>query len=1058
MSFTVYKSSAGSGKTFTLVAEYLKIILQEPRDFKHVLAITFTNKAAAEMKNRVLSALSELSIIPNSTDRKINTILLPRLAKETGLNEQEIAGRAARVLTMILHNYSDFSIGTIDSFSHRVIRSFAHDFGLPVQFKVETESTEMLTTAVDMLVERVGTDEELTGFLVRFLEVNIDDDQGWNIEQILVRFAQVLLDEEGEEKITSLRALSLGDFTKIAGTIKKRIHDFEQIVLKIGNAASQVVMDAGVDHSDFYHGNQGITVYFKNLSLGKFDKIQPNSYVVTTMEEDKWFGGKATRDAQERINMVKPHLQEYFQQISSLLDQQEETYTLNKLLAVTIFPMAVLNEIERMLTAFKKQSNTVHISEFNRRISSVVMKEPVPFIYERLGERYHHLMIDEFQDTSRMQWQNFIPLIENALASGYFNLVVGDGKQAIYRFRNGDVTQFSKLPKLEGSDANPIIRQREKLLESSFKEEALNSNFRSKREIVEFNNRFFTHVSNALDETGQAVYRDLAQNCPSTDAGGYVEITFLDKEQEDASFESLNYAEIVRILEQLKSDGYAAKDVAILCRNNVQASNIARELVGLGIDVVSSESLLLTQSPEVNFLVALHSFLFDRENLVVQTEIAGFLLQTKRLTGYTWPDLLAKITSMGKRGEGLLALLEECDRKLHTEELLALPLYDLFEALIRIFDLHRTSGVYLRFFLDAVLSFLKRDDNSAGDFQLWWERNKTKCSVIVPEGLEAVQTMTIHKSKGLQFPVVIFPFATERKRNTKKFLWVDMNNEPIHGLKTALLRCEASIGKTIFKEQYLEEERRSLLDMVNLLYVVMTRPEERLYIITTKPTAKADPVKSLPALFANFITSENLWQPGESLCTYGVATAHKQKSMQSPEQPREMHSFITSDWRSRISIRSRAPFAWDMDDPVAKISYGTRLHLLLSGIQFREDAGKIIHQAVMSGVITRDEQAPIEEMLNQLFDHPEIGRLYSPEVVVKTEPAILLPDGGVFRPDRVVFDNGTPVIVEYKTGLKSENHLLQIEGYGDLLLEMGYHKVEKYLVYLHDAIEVLHVN
>ncbi len=312
MSFTVYKSSAGSGKTFTLVAEYLKIILQEPRDFKHVLAITFTNKAAAEMKNRVLSALRELSIIPNSTDRKINTILLPRLTKETRLNEQEIAGRAARVLTMILHNYSEFSIGTIDSFSHRVIRSFAHDFGLPVQFKVETESTEMLTTAVDMLVERVGTDEDLTGFLVRFLEVNIDDDQGWNIEQILVRFAQVLLDEEGEEKITSLRALSLGDFTKIAGTIKKRIHDFEQIVLKIGNAASQVVMDAGVDHSDFYHGNQGITVYFKNLSLGKFDKIQPNSYVVTTMEEDKWFGGKATRDAQERITMVKPHLQECF--------------------------------------------------------------------------------------------------------------------------------------------------------------------------------------------------------------------------------------------------------------------------------------------------------------------------------------------------------------------------------------------------------------------------------------------------------------------------------------------------------------------------------------------------------------------------------------------------------------------------------------------------------------------------------------------------------------------------------------------------------------------------
>lgn len=1057
MSFTVYKSSAGSGKTFTLVAEYLKIILQEPRDYKHLLAITFTNKAAAEMKSRVLGTLRDLAELPNTSKNRTISALLPILTDEIHLSEEEIASRAARALTLILHNYSDFSIGTIDGFSHRVIRSFAHDFGLPVQFQVETESTEMLKTAVDMLLERAGSDEQLTKILVKFLEVRMDDDQGWNIEQILVRFAQILLDEEGEEKVSSLRKISLGDFEKIAGTLRKRVADFEQQVRTIAREATRVIDDAGLAPGDFYHGNQGIAVYFKNLSLGKFEKIQPNSYVLTTLQEDKWYAGKTTQELQARIDGVKPQLQDYYQSMATLLEQHSENYILYKHLATTIFPMAVLNEIERMLTAFKKQSNTVHISEFNRRISSVVLNEPVPFIYERLGERYHHLMIDEFQDTSRMQWQNFIPLIENALSYGHFNLVVGDGKQAIYRFRNGDVSQFANLPKLEGSAGNPIVRQREQILENFFSEKNLSYNYRSKREIVEFNNQLFTHIRMLLDETGQAVYRDLIQTTRDKEGGGYVEITLLETEQED-SLESMNYVEIERILNACLSDGFAAKDIAILCRNNLQSSSIARELIGKGINVVSSESLLLSQSPEVNFLVAMHRFLLERENPITQTEIAAFLFRTNRFPGYSWPELLSKISSLGKRGEGLLSLLQEHGITFQTDELLSLPLYDLFEELIRLFSLQGDSEIYLRFFLDAVLAFLKRENNLHEGFQLWWEHNMYGVSVIVPEGLDAVQTMTIHKSKGLQFPVVIFPFATEKKRNTKKFLWADLNPDPIHGLQMALLKCESDIAKTRFKNQYLGEENRSLLDMINLLYVVMTRPEERLYVITTKPTGEASPVKSVPGILSNFVTSANFGEFDGFRYTLGEPTRHKQSPASLHEEPHTLTTFISNEWRKRFRIRSKAPYAWEMDDPEAQSNYGNRLHFLLSGIRSYEDLEIQLQQSVRTGALPREELDAMKTLLNKLLHHPSLERLYAPEVVVKTEPAILLPDGSLLRPDRVVIEEECAVVVEYKTGRKSQEHVRQLERYGALLLEMGHHRVEKYLVYLHDEIEVIPVN
>jgi len=1055
MSFTVYRSSAGSGKTFTLVREYLKIVLQDPSAYRHILAITFTNKAAAEMKERVLQSLRLLSQLPDAPDKMITQHMLPRLVSETGLSETEISDRASQALKLILHNYSDFAIGTIDSFSHRIIRSFAHDFGLPVQFTVELDATELLTTAVDMLLDRVGEEEELTRFLVKFLEFRMDEDRGWNIDRILVEFARVLTDEEGQENITELRSLTLSDFTRISEGIQNRIRSFEKLVCKKGSEALELIRKSGLTSEAFYQGNKGIWKYFEFLASGRVDKLQPNSFVLKTISEDKWEGGKASPAEIAQLESIKPGLIQYYRELETLMERDQENYMLNKLLAKTIFPLAVLNEIDRVLSEFKKQNNLVHISEFNRRISSIVMKEPVPFIYERLGERYHHLMIDEFQDTSRLQWQNFVPLVENALSAGYFNLVVGDGKQAIYRWRNGDVTQFAQLPALQGAGVNPLIRQRQQVLENHYQEAFLNRNFRSKHEIVTFNNGFFRFLENVLDEPEKMVYRGLEQEADPEKTGGYIRIQFFSDKAGDISFEEWNFRELIRVLQEVLQDGYAPGDIAVLCRKNSQASIIARKLMEEGIDVISSESILLVQSPEVNFLVSLIRLLFEQENQINQAEIAGFLLQSGRLPGMDWPGVLKYIYSPGLQEEGLISLMNQHDLAFVKDELLALPVYDLCETLIRNFSLNRQANPYLQFFLDAVLVFMTRDLHGVSDFIGWWDEKKESLSVVVPEGIDAVRIMSIHKSKGLQFPVVIFPFATESKRLTKEYLWADLRDQHMSGLKTALLKTESSMEKTPFRKQYLEEEQKSMLDLVNLLYVVMTRPEDRLYILTSLPPEKTERISSLPAFFTGYLRKEGLWRDEITEYETGQRKPELKRSQHRTGEAIMLGSFISADWRKKIRIRRRAPETWDMENPLGKTHYGNLVHTLLSGIKTFSDTEPVLKEALSEGLIAAEDLGLLREMIQGVLNHPELKLLFTDRSSVKTEPEILLPDGKVYRPDRVVFMDGITVVVEYKTGKKDEKHAIQLETYGKLLKGMGFGEVKKILVYLHEKTEVV---
>ncbi|MDP4282648.1 MAG: UvrD-helicase domain-containing protein, partial [Bacteroidota bacterium] len=934
MSFTVYRSSAGSGKTYTLVKEYLRMILPEPEKFRNILAITFTNKAANEMKERVLANLEELAKPEGVRDSSFPLHLVRQLVNETGLNEIQIEKKAGEALRLILHNYSDFSIGTIDSFSNRIIRAFAHDFGLPVNFNVELDDKELLEVAVSLLFEKVGTDKELTAFLVRFLESRMDDEEDWNIEKIFLDFAKVLQKEDAVVPVSRLKNLTLGDFGKVAVSIRKSIRDYETKIISLGEKAIQLIKSHDIPSSAFFQKQKGIWSYFEKLARGAMT-VEPGSNAAKTLNEGKWTSKDASSEDREKIGSIQDELVSFYQEIQEEARKNESNYYLLKALQKTVYPMAVLNEISNLLETYKKENNIVHISEFNRRIAGFIFNEPVPFIYERMGEKYHHILIDEFQDTSLLQWNNLLPLVENALAGGNFNLVVGDGKQAIYRWRNGDVSQFTSLPALPGSKVDPVIAGREKLIRHYFKEEKLDTNFRSREGIVNFNNNFFTCLRSVLSTECQEIYRDLEQKKHRSGPGGYVSVEFVSNQSKETKAFTLN--RILEIIHELEEDHFRKQDIVILCRKKSEGSEIARFLTSQQVDVISAESLLLLYSPEVNFIAGFCRFLFHEDALLL-AGLFRYLYKKGTIQSASLHELLLNASGKVGLAETFFKKLGENGIPIDPDRLKTLPLYDLMEEIIRVFNLAPSPDPYVQFFLDDAFSFQRKKSSHVPDFLEWWDEHHNARSIRMPDGMDAVRIMTIHKAKGLEFPAVIAPFYLDRKKQlTRKDLWVELPEGNPTGLQAAMLNMDKGLEKTEFSAQFREEIEKTRADQLNVLYVAMTRAEDRLYVVSNLPSSENNTPDSIPAFLKYYFTSKGEDLSSQLAFTFGERTRFEPPENKPGPNTVLLHSFSSSDWRKKILIRTNAPESWDMEDPQKNRKWGTLLHTILDRIDTAED-------------------------------------------------------------------------------------------------------------------------
>jgi len=932
------------------------------------------------------------------------------------------------------------------------MRSFAFDLNLPLSFEVEIEAGDLLEKAIDILISKAGTSPILTRFLVEFIQNRAEDEKNWDIGRELATVAKLLLHEDSQEHLRKLEKLSLDEYTHITKKLIAFNQKFENELQGLGHNAIEIIDSKGIPVNAFYYSSKGIYGFFKYLDNRIFNKTEPNSYVQKTISDNKWVSAKATQSDEADIEDIKQDLLDIFYKVQALADEGMEKYTLYSEVVKNIYPMAILSQINNVMNEYKSENNIVLISEFNQRIADVVLHEPIPFIYERVGEKFRHFLIDEFQDTSIMQWHNMLPLIDNSLAEGNSNLIVGDGKQAIYRWRGGEVEQFSSLPEIYNKEDSEQNFHIENALKENYQENALNSNFRSRPEIVKFNNDFFLYLIKYLPEGLSGIYSDVEQIAANQEQGGFVHLEFFDEENSEGNFEEFNCLRILETIKETEPLGYALNDIAILCRSNKSAAIIARYLLDNSIPVISSESLLISASPQVRLVIALLNLLYNPDNKVVAIESAKLLMELKKIQGEFHEEFLRFINCNEQQNtlfgySSVFELFISYGYELDPGRLQTLQLYDLCEELLRTFNLFLEPDPYVQFFLDNVLKKSLEVDMGVFDFLDWWENKKDKLSIVVPEGVNAVSIMTIHKAKGLEFPVVIYPFANERFKKTIDKLWLSMTDETVPELKTVLVNSTKSLEKTRYKKVVRSEDDKSLLDMLNLLYVVLTRPTDHLYIYTANPPSSKSNAISVPAFFKNFLLDYSLWKDDQNIYLFGEETISKKK-IEPVANQYIPDSMVSTNWYNRMFLSLQAPDHWDMDAPFSKQEWGNLIHLILSKINDATELQDVLDHYHVQGIIDEKLKEQLFIKVKEFIEAPEIQGFFRKGIKVKSEADIILPDGQTFRPDRIIFENDRTYIIDFKTGLPSPKHNTQLQGYVDLARQMNLPEPKGVLLYL----------
>ena len=674
-------------------------------------------------------------------------------------------------------------------------------------------------------------------------------------------------------------------------------------------------------------------------------------------------------------------------------------------------------------------------------IAKIVLNEPIPFIYERLGEKYSNYLIDEFQDTSVLQFQNLLPLIENSLASGHFTMLVGDGKQAIYRWRGGEVEQFALLPEVFKHNNNPMVLERQEALIRNHDPKVLDKNFRSKREVIEFNNSIFKTLSAKLNEKYKNIYDDLEQGFDPDNTGGLVQVEFIEGEKDE--FREKNKERTLELIRDLVMDDFNLKDIVVLVRKNTDGSDIANYLTENGIEVISSDSLLLSNSSEINFLHSLLKYLANTNNNIIQTEILEYLVASKLITTVTLEEALQKRM-------GISGILHDAKIEFSVTHLSKLALYELCEELVRVFKLNRVPNAYIQFFLDEVLNYSIKKNNNLNDFIEYWEDKKVKASLIVPQGMDAVSIMTIHRSKGLEFPVVILPFSNSKVDTGKKNLWLDLENDKLPDLPSAIVPTNKDLKETAFGDLYEEEKGKSLLDSLNVLYVGFTRAEERMYVLTGKPGRNPAACMNVSDMLAYYYQSNQQWEDSKTTYTFGSASKHIAHKAKQQLLNYDLKVFNSSQWRNSIKMRSAAPSIWNTNAAEVRKDYGNIVHTAFAKIKTAADVESALSSMCEEGMITTDEKNELRVTIAKIISLPELEPYFAAGLIVKNEAEIVTFSGEFFRPDRVILKDRTAVIIDYKTGAEKKAHAQQIIGYGDLLGQLGYVVTEKLLVYLED--------
>lgn len=1046
--FHIYRSGAGSGKTFTLAKSYLTLALSRPNAFRNILGVTFTNKATEEMKSRIVTFLKVLA-------RGDNHPMRSELCESLDVTDGQLSERAADALSDILHQYGRFSVVTIDSFFHAVIRSFAREMGLQGTFTIDLDLDKVLQLVIDQLLLEIGEEKQtqLRKWLTEFAEHKVEEGLSWDFRRDITALSKEITKDEF--KFYSKQILELsnqkGYFERIRKELNNVKYPFEKQVQKMCREVFKFWEENGLSVETFSRKAGGPAGLFEKLDELNFDITEAKRNAMDDIS--KWLK-KADQNDANLVNLTE-QVMIYYRDLIGYIDREFVKYKSVLEVQRYLYTFGILAEINKYLEKYRDENDVMLIADLPDFLHQIISDSDTPYIYEKVGSIYNHYLIDEFQDTSAFQWDNFMPLVKNTTDEGNFSMVVGDVKQSIYRFRGGDWELLQHRVKHDIGDYHVETHN-------------LGTNWRSDPLIVRFNNAFFDQMMSVSlghfeeliteipdDQIREQVqgkisqvfgtFADVSQEIPDhkTDELGMVWFDFIteDRESEESWIEQ-SIRKTIHQVEELQRNGYELRDIAVLTRYANEGKRIADAFIefrnsaeadpNLKYEVVSSEALYLTSSHLVRFIVSLIKWLNDEKNTIVLSE---WLYEYNR---YILQNDLSESEIFSKYEHWE----EICPKQFvkQREYLKTLPLYELVESIIRMFDLNQITEefTYLQGFQDAVLDYAKNERGDIPSFLAWWEEVRKERSIQISDDNNAVKILTIHKSKGLEFPVVILPFMSwtfDHDATKDTILWCDGNVgvEPFNQLPVVPLKYNKGLAQTFWAERYYEEKLKAYLDNLNLLYVAFTRSVEVLIGHAKMPSSPK--LNYAYELVLQHVQEQDAWN--EEAGTFQLGQLRQPTHEKQDTNEYGLKSYLSSPWRGKVSIQIKG--SAELNDSVLNDATrrGTRLHDILSQIKYRKDL---------------DQFSNLEHIveLTKIIEHQEVADWFDESWEVHTEVPILLPGGDFKRIDRLNQKNGQTVVIDFKTGTPRKKDHYQVKEYMKLLGEMGYEKVSGHLIYLYD--------
>ncbi len=1033
--FLILRASAGSGKTYNLVLYYLLAALNDSDDFafSSILAITFTNKAADEMKSRIIEGMKRVAEgeSPYNND----------LCSELGISPEVLRDRAQRQYDAMMTRYGQIAVMTIDKFVNRLVRNFTRELSMDGDFRIELNEEHLIAKAVDELLARVGPDDpELTRVVEGFVLQRIEDEDSWLIRDELIKFGKLLFKEEIRPVLNALSTYKPTDFINLQRTYLKEIHKADTAAVEAARSAAREIGAAGLEKA--FSGHH-IPKFFDRIASG--DLREPSATIQGQFDGVKSLCKSGTPSEEEAAvaAFLEQHLRKPYHQILEALDPK---LSLKRGLMNSMYPLAVLQQLQETIYDVRTSANAFTFADLNRTIEQLVASSPAPFIFERIGERYKYFLIDEFQDTSVVQWQNFLPLIENSLATGHFNLIVGDGKQAIYRWRNGDVRQLQQLPDLIGRELTPQMKERQDTLHRYHRERNLGDNWRSRENVVRFNNELFEDLCQYLGEEHRDIYEKLAQE-PRKHKGGWITADAYPA-RPAADRDQLRHERILDLVKKNRELGYDLRDIAILTRSGKEARGIARYLLDNRVSTITSESLRIGLHVAPLAVVQMLRLLHNPDDM----QAAARLVQC--LAAYypgipSLEDIYERYVELPdkQRKRGRIKVRELVNDLLGVSDFSKLAsrnLYDLVEHLMSLLKVNEHYPAYAEALLQMALDYQLEESEGLSGFLYFWDNEGHRKSITVPDNIDGVRVMTVHKSKGLEFPVVIALIPDSSRGGASDLHPVDLDPE-IFGIPTAVVPLSQMKG-TWANDQYEAEKSRELLDEMNVIYVACTRAADHLHLLIEHVPKKKNETWDSPHKMVAKVVAERM---GEALWEERVAEGEPvlKEGARNEDMPHTLSSLKRSAATSRLRISVR-PEGYD---PILRRltarQEGTEVHRLLAMIRALADIEPVLAMPYPWQRMDRSSWEAILQKVRAVVNMPQMQQWLSEEVSY-IEREWINDQGEVIRPDRVIQNSsGSLVVLDYKTGGSEEAHVQQIQHYCEALRQGTDRSVEGWLLY-----------